>query len=61
MIKGKGVPFLSKDTAMKLGVLRIGVDNATVAEIEPTPQQQFSEVFSGVGNGSLKSTHNNRR
>ena len=31
-IKGKGVPLLGKDTAMKLGVLKIGVDIATVVE-----------------------------
>ena len=48
VIKGKGVPLLCKDTAMKLGVLRIGVDVATVAEIKQTLQQQFSEVFSGT-------------
>ena len=49
VIKGKGVPLLCKDTAMKLGVLRIGVDVATVAETTQTLQQQFSEVFSGIG------------
>ena len=49
VIKGKGVPLLCKDTAMKLGVLRIGVDIATVAETKHTLQQQFPEVFSGVG------------
>ena len=34
---------------MKLGVLRIGVDVATVAETKQTLQQQFPEVFSGIG------------
>ena len=28
VIKGKGVPLLGKDTAMELGVLKIGVDAA---------------------------------
>ena len=49
VIKGTGVPLLCKDTAMKLGVLRIGVDIATVAETKQTLQQQFPEVFSGIG------------
>ena len=49
IIKGKGVPLLCKDTAMKLGVLRIGVDVTTVAETKQTLQQQFPEVFSGIG------------
>ena len=48
-IKGKGVPLLCKDTAMKLGVLKIGVGIATVAEAKQTLQQQFPEVFSGIG------------
>ena len=41
VIKGKGVALLCKDTAMKLGVLRIGVDVATVAETKQTLQQQL--------------------
>jgi len=49
VIKGNGVLFLCKDTAMKLGVLRIGVDIATVAETKQTLQQQFPEVSSGIG------------
>ena len=49
VIKGKGVPLLCKDTTMKLGVLRIGVDIATVAETKQTLQRQFPEVFSGIG------------
>ena len=49
VIKGKGVPLLCKDTAMKLGVLRIGVDIATVAETKQTLQRQFPEVLSGIG------------
>ena len=40
VIKAKGVPFLCKDTVMKLGVLRIGVDIATVAGTRQTLQQQ---------------------
>ena len=48
VIKGTGVPLLCKDTAMKLGVLRIGVDIAT-AETKQTLWQQFPEVFCGIG------------
>ena len=33
--KGKGEPLLSKDTVMKVVVLRIGVDIAKVAETDP--------------------------
>ncbi|XP_022793931.1 uncharacterized protein LOC111332763 [Stylophora pistillata] len=32
VIRGKGIPLLSKDTAMRLGVLKIGVDISTIAE-----------------------------
>nr|XP_058952093.1 uncharacterized protein K02A2.6-like [Pocillopora verrucosa] len=49
VIKGKGIPLLSKDTAMRLGVLKIGVDIATIAEGKQTLQQKFPEVFSGIG------------
>ena len=49
VIEGKGVPLLCKDTAIKLGELRIGVEIARVAETKQTPQQQFPEVFSDIG------------
>ena len=49
VIKGKGVPLLGKDTAMKLGVLKIGVDIATVVETKQILQQKFPEVFGGIG------------
>ena len=54
VIKGKGVPLLCKDIAMKSGVLKVGVDIATVAEPKQTLQQQFPEVFSGIGKLKLK-------
>ena len=34
VIKGKGVPLIRKDTAMKLGVLRIGVDIAQLLKFK---------------------------
>lgn len=40
---------MCKDTAIKLGVLRIGVDIATATGTRQTLQQQFPEVFSGIG------------
>ena len=49
VIEGKGVPLLCKDTAIKLGELRIGVEIARVAETKQTPQQRFPEVFSDIG------------
>ena len=49
VIKGKGVPFLGKDTAMKLDVLKIGVDIVTVVETKQILQQKFPEVFGGIG------------
>lgn len=48
MIKGKVVPLLGKDTAIKLGVLKIGVDVAAVAETKQTLQQQYPQVSRGV-------------
>ena len=48
LIKEKGAPLLGKGTAMKLGVLKVGVDIATVTVTKPTLQQKYPEVFSGV-------------
>ena len=39
--KGKGVPLLGKDTAMKLDVLKIGVDITTVVETQQIMQQTY--------------------
>lgn len=49
VVRGKGEPLLGRETAMQLGVLRIGADIATVRETKQTLQQQYPEVFSGVG------------
>lgn len=54
VIKGKGVPLPDKDTAMKLGVLKIGVDIAMVVETQQMLQQKFPEMFSGIGKLSSK-------
>ena len=54
VIKGKGIPLLGKQTATKLGMLKIGVDIAAVAETSQLLKQQYPEVFSGVGKLNTK-------
>lgn len=49
VIKGNGEPLLGKKTATRLGVLRIGENISAVTDIKQTLQQQYPEVFSGVG------------
>ena len=54
VIKGKGIPLLCKQTATKLGMLKIGVDIAAVAETSQLLKQQYHEVFSGVSKLNTK-------
>lgn len=42
------MPLPGKDTAMKLGVLKIGVDIATVVETQQILQQKFPECSAGL-------------
>ena len=49
VVHGNGVPLLGKDTATKLGVLKIGVDVAIVSDADQRLRDQFPEVFKGVG------------
>lgn len=49
VIRGKGEPLLGRETAIKLGVLKIGADISAVMEIKQALQQKYPEVFSGVG------------
>ncbi len=49
VIKGTGEPLLGRETAMKLGVLKIGTDIAAVTDLKQSLQSQYSEVFQGVG------------
>ena len=53
VIDGKGDPLLGKDTATNLGVLKIGIDIATVntgqQDIGEALQEKYPEVSSGVG------------
>ena len=47
VIKGKGIPLLGRETAIKLGTLKIGIDIASISEREI--KAQLPEVFNGVG------------
>ena len=49
VIDGNGVPLLGKETAMNLGVLKIGVDIAAVADTKTMIAGQYPELFRGVG------------
>lgn len=49
VIKGNGEPLLGRETAVRLGVLRIGANISAVTDLKHTLQQQYPEVFRGVG------------
>ena len=51
VIKGKGASLLGKETAVKLGVLAVGIGVAAVANTNPALNltQQYPEVFNGIG------------
>ena len=51
VVKGEGVPLLGRDSAMKLGVLKIGVDVAAVSESDVKEKivREYPNVFEGVG------------
>ncbi|XP_028413782.1 uncharacterized protein K02A2.6-like [Dendronephthya gigantea] len=53
VISGKGESLLGKDTAMKLGVLKMGMDIASVRSkpqnVEEIIQTKYPEVFKAVG------------
>lgn len=49
VIKGTGEPLLGRDTAMKLGVLKIGTNIAAITDLKQTLHSQYPEVFKGVG------------
>lgn len=54
VINGNGEPLLGKKTATKLGVLKIGENVATLTDIRHTLQQQYPNVFKGVGKLNTK-------
>ncbi len=49
VIRGKGEPLLGRETAIKLGVLKIGADISAMIELKQALQQKYPEVFNGVG------------
>ena len=49
VIRGKGISLLGRETAIKLGVLMIGVGVAVVTSTNQALQQQYPEVFNGIG------------
>lgn len=51
---GRGEPLLGKDTAVKLGVLRIGANVAGVSDLKSMIRQQYPKLFSGVGKLNTK-------
>lgn len=49
LIRGNGEPLLGRETAVRLGVIKIGADISPVTVIMQALQQKYPEVFSGVG------------
>lgn len=54
VIHGRGEPLLGKDTAVKLGVLRIGANVAVVNDVKSMIQQKYPKLFCGVGKLNTK-------
>ena len=54
VIKGKGIPLIGKETAITLGMLKIGINIAAIAETSQVLKQQYPAVFSGVGKLNTK-------
>ena len=54
VIKGKGIPLIGKYTAMTLGMIKIGINIAAIAETSEVLKQQYPAVFSGVGKLNTK-------
>ena len=53
VIRGNGVPLLGRDTSIKLGVMKVGINVAAVDNREQF-REEFPEVFDGLG--KLKDT-----
>lgn len=53
-ICGRGVPLLGKETAIKLGVLNVGVHIAAVTDVKTLIKQQYPRLFEGVGKLNTK-------
>lgn len=53
-IKGKGKSQLGKETATKLGALKIEVNIATISDVASQIQEQYPVLFRGVGKLNTK-------
>lgn len=49
VIAGQGTPLLGKETATKLGVLKVGVDVAAVTDVKAEVRGKYPNLFTGVG------------
>ena len=54
VIKGKGTPLLGHETATLLDVLRIGPVVSAISSVEENLQQQYPEVYNGIGKLNTK-------
>ena len=54
VIKGKGTPLLGHETATLLDVLRIGPVISVISSVEENLQQQYPEVYKGIGKLNTK-------
>lgn len=54
VIKGKGTPFLGHETATLLDALRIGPVVSAISSVEENLQQQYPEVYNGIGKLNTK-------
>ena len=55
VVKGRGVPLLGKQTATKLGMIKVGIDVGAVTSHAEQFRHEFPEVFTGLG--KMKDTH----
>ena len=49
VVRGRGVPLLGKQTATKLGMMKVGIDVGAVTSHAEQFRHEFPEVFTGLG------------
>ena len=49
VVRGRGVPLLGKQTATKLGMIKVGIDVGAVTSHAEQFRHEFPEVFTGLG------------
>ena len=57
VINGKGITLIDKETAIILGMLKIGINFAVIAETPQVLRQQYPAVFSGLGKLNTKQVY----